>query len=68
VSGVANEAFGMVPKAEIVTKAQHLPPSKGELSKHCRNLLSAYKVPVLFDFVTEIPKTPSGKVLRRANA
>jgi long-chain acyl-CoA synthetase len=36
-----------------------------ELKALCREHLSAYKVPTEFFFVDEIPKTPTGKILRR---
>jgi fatty-acyl-CoA synthase len=37
-----------------------------ELIEHCRRLLAAYKVPKSVRFVDEIPKSPVGKLLRRA--
>jgi len=37
-----------------------------ELIAHCRGLLAAYKVPKSIRFVDEIPKSPVGKLLRRA--
>jgi long-chain acyl-CoA synthetase len=37
-----------------------------ELTRHCRERLSAYKCPTQIDFVDELPKTLSGKILRRA--
>jgi len=36
-----------------------------ELSDHCRVRLAGYKVPKGFSFVGELPRTPSGKLLRR---
>ena len=33
---------------------------------HCRENLTAYKCPKYIEFRTELPKTPIGKVLRRA--
>jgi len=36
-----------------------------ELQNHCRQKLAAYKVPRFIDFVTDLPKTMVGKVLRR---
>jgi long-chain acyl-CoA synthetase len=36
-----------------------------ELKRHCRKRLSAYKCPTQIDFVDELPKTLSGKILRR---
>jgi acyl-CoA synthetase (AMP-forming)/AMP-acid ligase II len=37
-----------------------------ELIDHCRGLLAGYKVPKSVRFVDEIPKSPVGKLLRRA--
>ncbi len=37
-----------------------------ELIEHCRALLAGYKVPKSVTFVAEIPKSPVGKLLRRA--
>jgi fatty-acyl-CoA synthase len=37
-----------------------------ELVEHCRGLLAGYKVPRSVRFVDEIPKSPVGKLLRRA--
>ncbi|MFL5508355.1 MAG: AMP-binding enzyme, partial [Gemmatimonadaceae bacterium] len=37
-----------------------------ELKTYCRDHLVYYKVPAKYEFVTELPKTQIGKVLRRA--
>jgi long-chain acyl-CoA synthetase len=39
-----------------------------EVKQWCRDNLTAYKVPKLFEFRKELPKTMVGKVLRRALA
>ncbi|BBD73239.1 AMP-dependent synthetase [Sulfodiicoccus acidiphilus] len=39
---------------------------KRELELFCRERLAAYKVPREVEFVDEVPKTASGKILRRA--
>jgi len=36
-----------------------------ELRRHCAESLAAYKVPKLFEFVSELPRTASGKLIRR---
>jgi o-succinylbenzoate---CoA ligase len=36
------------------------------LRDHCAESLARYKVPKRFEFVAELPRTPSGKLLRRA--
>jgi o-succinylbenzoate---CoA ligase len=37
-----------------------------ELRRHCAAELAGYKVPKRFEFVAELPRTASGKLLRRA--
>jgi acyl-CoA synthetase (AMP-forming)/AMP-acid ligase II len=32
---------------------------------HCRDHLALYKTPRSLEFVTELPRTPTGKLLRR---
>ncbi len=40
--------------------------SEQELVEHCRSRLAAYKAPKSVRFVDELPKSPVGKLLRRA--
>jgi long-chain acyl-CoA synthetase len=35
-----------------------------DIQKHCRRHLSSYMVPFSVHFVTEIPRTGSGKIIR----
>ena len=37
-----------------------------DLRRHCAESLASYKVPKRFSFVSELPRTSSGKLLRRA--
>ena len=37
-----------------------------DITRFCRENLTAYKVPKLVEFRTELPKTNVGKILRRA--
>ncbi len=39
--------------------------SEEEITTFCREKLTAYKVPKQVEFISEIPKTNVGKVLRR---
>jgi O-succinylbenzoic acid--CoA ligase len=39
--------------------------SANELHDHCAEHLAAFKVPKRFEFARELPRTPSGKLLRR---
>jgi long-chain acyl-CoA synthetase len=41
-------------------------PSKEEIVAHCRTNLAAYKIPQDVVFVEDLPKSPIGKILRRA--
>ena len=36
-----------------------------ELNEYCRQNLAAYKVPRIYEFRKELPKTAVGKILRR---
>ena len=52
-------------KAYIVVK-DGTKLSTSEIAKFCREKLASYKVPRVFEFRDELPKTLVGKVLRRA--
>ncbi|MEX0297717.1 MAG: long-chain-fatty-acid--CoA ligase, partial [Kordiimonas sp.] len=39
--------------------------SEADVISHCKEHLTAYKVPKTVEFVSELPKSPVGKVLRR---
>ena len=39
-----------------------------ELRAHCRATLAGFKVPKAIEFAEELPRTPSGKLQRRALA
>ncbi|MGP4843052.1 long-chain fatty acid--CoA ligase [Marinobacter sp. 1Y8] len=40
--------------------------AEADIIAWCKNEMSAYKVPELVEFVTELPKSPTGKVMWRA--
>jgi acyl-coenzyme A synthetase/AMP-(fatty) acid ligase len=40
--------------------------SADELRRHCATALAGHKVPKRVEFAPQLPRTPSGKVLRRA--
>ena len=65
VVGVPDPLKGELAKAFIVL-AQGQSVSEQELLDFCRTRLAAYKVPRLVAFVDDLPKTGSGKILRRA--
>jgi long-chain acyl-CoA synthetase len=65
VAGVPDVAKGEVPYAWVVLRhGQNA--TEEELRAYCRERLAHYKVPVRFEFRSELPKTMVGKVLRRA--
>jgi long-chain acyl-CoA synthetase len=39
--------------------------TEAEIVAHCRERMAAYKVPRLVAFLPELPKTVTGKILRR---
>jgi len=64
VIGVPDEEFGESVKA-LVQVAEGLSASDDlarELISHCRQLLAGYKAPKSVDFVTNIPRTGTGKI------
>lgn len=63
VVGVPDDYRGETVKAIVATRA---PVTEGEIMDFCRERLAAYKYPRIVEFVEEIPKTASGKFLRRA--
>ncbi len=64
VIGVPDDYRGETVKAVIVLKQGEKITEK-ELDKFCRDNLAAYKVPKLYEFRDELPKTIIGKVLKR---
>lgn len=64
VVGVPDAARGEVPKAFIVLKEGEQANEK-ELKRFCSQHMARYKVPKLFSFETELPRTPTGKVLKK---
>ncbi len=62
--GVEDEKSQEVVKVFVVVhEGQNL--SSEELIAFCRDNLTAYKVPKLVEFISELPKSNVGKVLRR---
>ncbi|MFN3984411.1 MAG: long-chain-fatty-acid--CoA ligase [Rhodocyclaceae bacterium] len=62
--GVADERTGEAVKLFVVRKDPAL--TKEAIIAHCKQGLTAYKVPHLIEFRDELPKTNVGKILRRA--
>jgi long-chain acyl-CoA synthetase len=67
VGSVPDPFKGEVPKAYVVLRSgSHV--SAAEILEHCQEHLAAYKVPRQVKFVSDLPKTSSGKILRRSLA
>ena len=64
VVGVPDPYRGETVKAFIVLKEGER-ITEEELDAYCRERLAAYKVPRLYEFRSELPKTTVGKILRR---
>ncbi|EGL84114.1 AMP-dependent synthetase and ligase [Caldalkalibacillus thermarum TA2.A1] len=67
VIGVPDEYRGETVKAFIVKK-EGKEVTEDELNEYCRSKLAAYKVPRIYEFRNELPKSMVGKVLRRVLA
>ncbi|MDP4163322.1 MAG: AMP-binding protein, partial [Bacillota bacterium] len=64
-AGIPDPYRGETVKAYIVLKAGST-LTKEELNQFARSQLAAYKVPRIYEFRKELPKTAVGKILRRA--
>jgi fatty-acyl-CoA synthase len=51
--------------AAVVKLKADTAPSENELMAHCKAHLSSFKIPKKIIFVDELPKTPTGKILKR---
>jgi len=64
VVGMAHPRWGEVPQAFVVLKPSST-ASAEDLQAFCRERLAKFKVPAAVTFLDELPRTPSGKVLKR---
>jgi long-chain acyl-CoA synthetase len=62
--GIPHEYRGETVKAFIVVKEGET-LTEEEITAYCKEKLAAYKVPKIFEFIDELPKSAVGKVLRR---
>jgi long-chain acyl-CoA synthetase len=64
VVGIPHERKGETVKAFVVLKPGHEPSEQlaEELKQHCLREIAAYKHPREIEFVSELPKTASGKI------
>lgn len=63
VIGQASERWGESPLAIVVASDPKLTPA--EVLDYCQGKLARFKQPQVVEFVTEIPRNPSGKILKR---
>ncbi len=65
VAGRADEEKGEVAEAFIVLH-RGAEPDEAAILTHCRERLAAYKLPRGVHFVEDLPRTSTGKIMRRA--
>ncbi len=64
VIAVPDDTWGEVPKA-LVTLKPGFQAMEGELLDHCRQHLAGFKVPKSLQFVENLPKGGTGKILKK---
>ena len=67
VTGAPDEIRGQVVKATIILAPDYRPGSEAlakEIQEHVKTVTAPYKYPRIVEFVTELPKTISGKIRR----
>jgi long-chain acyl-CoA synthetase len=64
VIGIPDDRWGETVKALVVTRDGCVPAPE-DLIAFARERLAGYKLPRSVDFVADLPRTPTGKVLKR---
>jgi long-chain acyl-CoA synthetase len=64
VVGAAHPTTGETVRAFVVLQSGSRADEKA-LGDHCRDSLARYKCPTSYSFVTDVPRGPNGKILRR---
>ena len=64
VLGLPDPVKGEVVRACVVVRPG-LTVTAGELIERCRARVAAYKVPAVVEFVSALPKSPTGKILKK---
>ncbi len=62
--GEPHTISGEIVKIYVIKRDPNL--TQEELLAHCREFLTGYKIPKIIEFRQTLPKTPVGKILRRA--
>lgn len=65
VVGVPDQNFGETVRSFVVTKPDQT-VTEEELISFCAEHLAKYKIPSMIEFLEELPKNTTGKILRRA--
>ena len=65
VIGLPDEEWGESIKAVVVLK-EGKPCSEEEIITYCKEKLAGFKIPKSVDFVDELPRSPTGKLMKRA--
>ncbi len=67
VIGVPNPDFGEEVKAVVIPRDRNAagPALERELIDSCREAIAHYKCPRSIDFVDDLPRTPTGKLVKR---
>jgi long-chain acyl-CoA synthetase len=65
VVGIKGDHAGEIVKAAVVVE-KGIECDEQEIFAYCKNHLAEFKVPKLVEFRDEIPKSPLGKILRKA--
>jgi acyl-CoA synthetase (AMP-forming)/AMP-acid ligase II len=64
VIGIPSEKWGEEVKAIVVLK-DAAAATADDIVEHCKSRLGSYKQPRSVDFIAELPRNPSGKVLKK---
>jgi long-chain acyl-CoA synthetase len=65
VIGLPDEQWGEAVTAAVVLRPQ-MSATPADLIEHCARHLASFKKPRAVHFLAELPKNPSGKILKRA--
>ena len=64
VVGIPHPKWLEVPKAYVALKPGQTLTAE-EIKQHCMRKMAKFKVPKEIEFIDELPRNPSGKVLKR---